>query len=114
MNLIGWSWGAALMGCYTCNHNDAVHKLVLLAPQWTRNTPSASDTGGKLGAYRIVQRSAAKARWLNGVPDEARDTLLPPAWFSAWADATFGPLTRCSHQSTQWYCARQSRILVGW
>ncbi|VWC44929.1 hypothetical protein BAR24066_07283 [Burkholderia arboris] len=91
INLIGWSWGAALMGCYTCNHNDAVHKLVLLAPQWTRNTPSASDTGGKLGAYRIVQRSTAKARWLNGVPDEARDTLLPPAWFSAWADATFGP-----------------------
>ncbi|MFW2275951.1 alpha/beta hydrolase [Burkholderia orbicola] len=90
INLIGWSWGAALMACYTSTHNDAVKKLVLLAPQWTRDTPSASDTGGELGAYRIVRRSAAKARWLNGVPNEARDTLLPPEWFNTWADATFG------------------------
>ena len=90
INLIGWSWGAALMGSYTAAHNDAVNKLVLVAPQWTRDTPSASDTGGALGAYRVVKRAAAKNRWLNGVPEAARDTLLPPAWFDAWADATFG------------------------
>lgn len=90
INLIGWSWGAALMGSYTASHNDAVHKLVLVAPQWTRDTPSASDAGGALGAYRTIERAAAKNRWLKGVPEAARDKLLPPAWFDAWADATFG------------------------
>ena len=32
---------------------------------------------------------AALARWLNGVPDDKRATLIPPGWFDAWADATF-------------------------
>jgi len=89
LNLIGWSWGAALMASYTAKHNQIVNKLVLVAPQWIRDTPSKADAGGTLGAYRIVQRSAAKTRWLSGVPDDKKDTLLPPAWFEAWADATF-------------------------
>jgi pimeloyl-ACP methyl ester carboxylesterase len=89
INLIGWSWGTTLMARYTTGHNEAVNKLVLLAPQWIRQTPSLADTGGVLGAYRIVERSAAKARWLNGVPEHKRAELLPEAWFEAWADATF-------------------------
>lgn len=90
INLIGWSWGAALMASYTIAHEAYVLKLVLIAPQWLRTTPSLADTGGPLGAYRTVARSAAKARWLNGVPEAARDALLPPTWFEAWANATFG------------------------
>jgi pimeloyl-ACP methyl ester carboxylesterase len=89
INLIGWSWGATLMASYTADHNDTVNKLVLLAPQWIRETPSLADSGGALGAYRIVERSAAKARWLNGVPESRKAELLPDAWFEAWADATF-------------------------
>jgi pimeloyl-ACP methyl ester carboxylesterase len=89
INLIGWSWGTSLMSRYTIEHPDAVNKLVLLAPQWLRETPSLADSGGTLGAYRVVDRSAAKARWLNGVPEQHRDALLPQAWFEAWADATF-------------------------
>jgi pimeloyl-ACP methyl ester carboxylesterase len=89
VNLIGWSWGTTLMARYTAAHNDEVNKLVLIAPQWVRDTPSLADTGGPLGAYRVVERSAAKARWLNGVPDEEKETLLPTAWFDAWAKANF-------------------------
>jgi pimeloyl-ACP methyl ester carboxylesterase len=89
INLIGWSWGTSLMSRYAIEHPDAVNKLVLIAPQWLRETPSLADSGGALGAYRIVDRSAAKARWLNGVPEQSRDALLPEAWFEAWADATF-------------------------
>lgn len=89
MNLIGWSWGTTLMARYTADHNEMVNKLVLLAPQWTRQTPSLADTGGALGAYRIVERSAARARWLNGVPEHKKAELLPVAWLEAWADATF-------------------------
>jgi pimeloyl-ACP methyl ester carboxylesterase len=89
INLIGWSWGTTLMSRYTSENAANVDKLVLVAPQWLRATPSAADTGGTLGAYRVVERSAAKARWLNGVPEDKKDKILPDAWFEEWAKATF-------------------------
>jgi pimeloyl-ACP methyl ester carboxylesterase len=91
LNLMGWSWGTAIMGWYTAQHNDKVNKLVLYAPLWLRKTDSASltDPGAKLGAYRSVTREAAKNRWLTGVPENKKAGLIPPGWFDAWADATF-------------------------
>jgi pimeloyl-ACP methyl ester carboxylesterase len=77
------------MASYTAGHNAGVNKLVLLAPQWIRETPSAADPGGAIGAYRIVERAATKTRWLNGVPEGKKAEVLPEAWFDAWADATF-------------------------
>lgn len=89
LNLCGWSWGTTLMGAYTAAHNERVNKLVLLAPQWLRTTPSMSDAGGPLGAYRIVSAPDARARWLRGVPEDRQAALLPDGWFDAWAAATF-------------------------
>jgi len=89
INLIGWSWGTTLMSRYTSEHPTAVNKLVLIAPQWLRDAPSLADPGGLLGSYRIVARASAKARWLNGVPDDKKAALLPDVWFDAWADRTF-------------------------
>jgi pimeloyl-ACP methyl ester carboxylesterase len=89
INLLGWSWGTSIMGWYTAQNNDKVGKLVLYAPQWIRNVPALTDTGGKLGAYRSVSRDAAKSRWLTGVPEEKKADLIPAGWFEAWADATF-------------------------
>jgi pimeloyl-ACP methyl ester carboxylesterase len=89
ISLLGWSWGTSLMGWYTAQNNDKVHKLVLYAPQWIRNAPALTDSGGKLGAYRGVSRDAAKGRWLTGVPEGKKADLIPPGWFEAWADATF-------------------------
>lgn len=77
------------MARYAADHNETVNKLVLLAPQWIRQTPSLADSGGALGAYRIVERSAARARWLNGVPEDKKAELLPEAWFEAWAVRRF-------------------------
>jgi pimeloyl-ACP methyl ester carboxylesterase len=91
INLIGWSWGTSLMARYTAEHNEAVVKLVLIAPQWTRDPPSLADNSGTLGACRTVKRTDAKARWLNGVPAERQTAVLPEAWFDVWADAIFGP-----------------------
>ena len=89
INLLGWSWGTSIMGWYTAQHNDKVHKLVLYAPQWLRQTPSLVTTSGPPTAYRTVTRDAAKARWLTGVPEDKKATLIPAGWFEAWADATF-------------------------
>ncbi|QPF88368.1 alpha/beta fold hydrolase [Bradyrhizobium genosp. L] len=89
INLIGWSWGTTLMSRYAAENAGSVGKLVLVAPQWLRTTPSAADAGGPLGAYRVVARAAARARWLNGVSEAKQDEILPPAWFDAWANAAF-------------------------
>src|SRR2546422_5889311 len=69
--------------------SDRVNKLLLYAPQWIRTTPSLIATSGPLGAYRVVQEDAAKARWLTGVPETKKAELIPPGWFDAWAAATF-------------------------
>jgi pimeloyl-ACP methyl ester carboxylesterase len=89
LGLIGWSWGCATMGSYAASFPGKVSKLVLFAPGWLRDKPSATDQGGPLGAWRAVSREAAHARWLNGVPEAKRSTLVPPGWFEAWANATF-------------------------
>ena len=89
INIMGWSWGTTIMGWYTARNNDKVNKLVLYAPAWLRNAPSLTDKGDALGAYRTVTRDAAKARWLTGVPEDKKATLIPAGWYEAWADATF-------------------------
>jgi pimeloyl-ACP methyl ester carboxylesterase len=89
LNLLGWSWGTTLMGGYTSANNDKVNKLVLYAPQWIRATPSLSDLGGELGAYRLVSAASARERWLTGVPEDKRASLIPSGWFEAWAEAAF-------------------------
>jgi pimeloyl-ACP methyl ester carboxylesterase len=89
LNLLGWSWGTTIMGSYTVQNNDKVNRLVLYAPQWLRQTAALTDSGAKLGAYRVVSRDAAKGRWLTGVPEHKKADLIPPGWFEAWADATF-------------------------
>ncbi len=89
INLLGWSWGTTMMGSYTSAHNDKVNRLVLYAPQWLRNEPSLTDSGAKLGAYRSVAKASAKDRWLKGVPEDKKATLIPAGWFEQWADATW-------------------------
>ncbi len=87
LNLMGWSWGTAIMGWYTAQNNDKVNKLVLYAPRWLSNTPSLIDRGGKLGAYRAVSMDSARDRWLKGAPEDKKAELIPHGWFEAWAAA---------------------------
>lgn len=88
LDLLGWSWGTSTMGWYTSQNNDKVNKLVLYAPQWLRNDASLTDAGGKLGAYRSVSMDSAKQRWLTGVPENKKETLIPTGWYEQWAQAT--------------------------
>ena len=92
LNLLGWSWGCTLMATTAIQNPDKTARLMLYAPGWLRTTPSplATNQGpGPLGAYRTVTREQAKARWLNGVPQDKQAALIPPGWFEQWADATW-------------------------
>lgn len=90
LNLLAWSWGTVTMSWYTTQNNAKVNKLVLYAPVWIRQTPSLVQTGaGPIPAYRTVQITQARGRWLTGVAPEKQKDLIPAGWFEAWADATW-------------------------
>jgi pimeloyl-ACP methyl ester carboxylesterase len=90
VNLIGWSWGTVLMATYTTQNASKVERLVLYAPGWIRQTASLVQTGaGPLGAYRTATREQAMTRWMTGVPEDKKATLIPAGWFDAWANATW-------------------------
>src|ERR1700753_2760564 len=88
IDVVGWSWGTAITGLYTSEHNAKVDRLVLSAPQWVRTEPQAADLP-PLGAYRLVSMDSAKERWLKGVPADKEDDLIPSRVFDAWAKATW-------------------------
>lgn len=89
LNLLGWSWGCTLMATTAIENPGKVARLMLYAPGWLRTTPSLINPGGPLGAYRTVTKDQARERWMNGVPDHKKATLIPPGWFEQWANATW-------------------------
>jgi pimeloyl-ACP methyl ester carboxylesterase len=101
INLMGWSWGTSIAGSYTSEHNDKISRLVLYAPQWVRNEPptTAAANAPPLGAYRLVSKESAKARWLKDVPENKQADLIPPGVFDAWATATWASDPESSKQS---------------
>ena len=86
LNLMGWSWGTAIMGRYATQNSDKVHRLVLYAPPWTREAP-ATSTQAPLGAYQTWTMEQARSRLQNGAPEEKKQDLMPAAWFEAWSAA---------------------------
>ncbi len=87
LNVLGWSWGTAIAALYTSQNNAKVNRLVLYAPVWLRQTKSLTDTGGALGAYRVVTVDAAMKRRGTGIP--AGKKPMPDAWLEEWVRATF-------------------------
>jgi len=87
LDLMGWSWGTSTAGSYTSLHDEKINRLVLYAPAWLHEPPVAPG-GDPLGAYRMVGKDSAKARWLRGVSEEKAATLIPPGVFDSWWDAT--------------------------
>jgi pimeloyl-ACP methyl ester carboxylesterase len=89
INLLGWSWGTAIMASYTAQNSGKVNRLTLYAPLWLRNTPPLIGGDGPLGAYRTVTKESARKRWYTNVPEAKQKDLIPAGWFEAWADATW-------------------------
>lgn len=87
--LLAWSWGTAITQWYTSLHGTKVGKLALYAPLWIRETPSLVQASpGPTPAYRTVDMTHARERWLTGVPEAKRADLIPKGWFETWASAT--------------------------
>ena len=84
INLVGWSWGTAIMGGFTAQNNAKVVKLVLYAPLWTLKEPPPFSGSG---AYRTVTKEAARTRALRGIPDARKEEISPQAWFDKWWEA---------------------------
>jgi pimeloyl-ACP methyl ester carboxylesterase len=101
INVMGWSWGTSIAGMYTSENNSTVNRLVLYAPQWIRTEPPASVAANAqpLGAYRLVSKESAKARWLKGVSEDKQADLIPPGVFDAWANATWATDPEASKQN---------------
>jgi pimeloyl-ACP methyl ester carboxylesterase len=87
LNVLGWSWGTAITALYASQNNAKVNRLVLYAPVWLRETKSLTDTGGALGAYRMVTVEAALKRKAAGIPEGKKP--MPDAWSEEWVRATF-------------------------
>ncbi len=81
LNLVGWSWGTALMAGYTMDNNDRVNKLVLYAPLWILKAPPTFSVSG---AYRTVTRDAVRQRGVRGIPPQRIEEISPSAWFDTW------------------------------
>jgi pimeloyl-ACP methyl ester carboxylesterase len=86
LNLMGWSWGTAIMGRYATQNSDKVSRLVLYAPPWTSEAPSTGSQA-PLGAYQTWTMEQARGRLQNGAPEGKKKDLLPAAWFEAWSAA---------------------------
>ena len=86
LNLMGWSWGTAIMGRYATQNNGKVNRLVLYAPPWTREAPTTGSQA-PLGAYQTWTMEQARRNLQNGAPEEKKKDLMPDAWFATWSAA---------------------------
>jgi pimeloyl-ACP methyl ester carboxylesterase len=83
VDLLGWSWGSAIVGGFAAAHPDLVKHLVLYAPAWLpRSTPT--DTPQAPKNYRTFDHDGARARVLNGVPADRVEEINPTPWFERW------------------------------
>lgn len=79
LSLLGWSWGTTLVGGYAAQHPERVERLVLYAALWLSEGVAAPT-----GAYVALPMEVARMRLQAGAPDDAKEALLPTAWFEAW------------------------------
>jgi pimeloyl-ACP methyl ester carboxylesterase len=100
LSLLGWSWGSTVCASYAARHPSRVACLVLHAPQWIRQTPSAINLSGPMGAYRTVSAADGVERWVGAVPEGSRDAAVPQSWREAWVQANFVPSAEDAEKKT--------------
>jgi pimeloyl-ACP methyl ester carboxylesterase len=83
--LIGWSWGATLIGSYATRYPQNVTRLVQYGPPWICSKPLVPPA--RIAAYRTLSREQIVTTWHQSIPEDRRSELMPPLWFEAWLAA---------------------------
>ena len=108
LNLLGWSWGCALMSITTVQNlgqgraPDAATHRRGFAPDRRCSTVRARSR-----RYRLVSEPGARERWLNGVPEHKKAALIPAGWFEQWATPSGRPI-RTAANTIRRCCARRT------
>jgi pimeloyl-ACP methyl ester carboxylesterase len=77
--LIGWSWGATLIGSYATRHPHRVARLIQYGPPWVTDKPLIRPP--RIAAYRTLSREQIAAGWYHSVPPDRQSELMPAHWF---------------------------------
>jgi pimeloyl-ACP methyl ester carboxylesterase len=85
MALIGWSWGATLIGSYATRHPHKVGRLIQYGPPWVTEKPLIPPT--RIAAYRTLAREQIVTTWYQSIPRDRQADLIPPLWLEAWIAA---------------------------
>lgn len=93
IDIVGWSWGATVAAAYAAQSPTPLRRLVLVAPQWLRETRSAllADPIVLSTAYRNVSGQAVVSRWLSQLEEAQAETLRSSGWASVLSDALANP-----------------------
>jgi pimeloyl-ACP methyl ester carboxylesterase len=88
IDLIGWSWGATIVAAAASRGQQPLRRIVLHAPQWLRDTPSAMVTPEALRqSYRNVDPAALQRRWFLGLREGPRAIVQQRGWDRAFLSA---------------------------
>lgn len=100
VHLLGWSWGATVAGRYAVENAADLDRLVLVAPQWLRDTPSPllRDPAVLEQAYRGVRPDALVERWTATLPPSTRAALVADGWVETFRAALADPASG-AHES---------------
>ena len=117
LDLIGWSWGTALMGRYASEHKEKVHRLALYAPVWVHEPASAQP---RLGAYRTWTMDTVRKGVQTGAPESKKDQLLSPEVFAGWSACEIATDPKGAKQSPSevrtpngYYADEQDYLMAG-
>ncbi len=88
IDLIGWSWGSTIVGATAGRKGLPLRRIVLHAPQWIRETPSAMVTPEALQrSYRAVKPQGMRDRWFLGLPERERAIVEERGWDQVFLSA---------------------------
>jgi len=110
INLVAWSLGGPRAGGYAAQHPEKLQKLVLLAPGYTRTSPTSAPVQlpAEGTAMNTQSQQEFAANWDRQVG--CQDQYDPAASESVWSEmiksdpvgATWGPGVRRAPQVTTW------------
>jgi pimeloyl-ACP methyl ester carboxylesterase len=108
VNLIGWSMGGPRAGGWAALHPNAVAKLVLLAPAYSRAAKAEAPASRQGAAFNTQSRAEFDANWARqtGCPDQVEQTAADSVWHEMLASdpvgAGWGPGVRRAPRTAVW------------